>query len=101
MSVEDAEVRRADERLLRAHHRADRKNQPRIRGLAEFPPLPQLAVTNNKAHDMAERLARFENQNKVLQARINKAADLRTKMVDSLTDCGAYLSSDGKKTPRK
>lgn len=82
------------------HHRADNKKFPSIRDLAEFPSLPQLAEAKNKAHDMAEQIARLEDQNKVLQAQINEDANLRTDMVESLTDFGADLSSDGKKTPR-
>ena len=63
--------------------------------------LQTLDTAKIKAHAMAEQLARLEDQNQVLKARISEASNLRTEMVDSLTNCGAYLSSDGKKTPRK
>lgn len=101
MGISEAEVSRAKERLSRGHHRADNKNLPRIHDLAEFPPLPQLAEAKNKANDMAKQLARLEDQNKFLQARINEASNLTTYMVGPLTDCGACLSSDGKKKARE
>lgn len=55
-------------------------------------------MANNKTYDLEDQLARLEDQNKMLQALIRDAANLRADMVDSLTNCGAYLSADGRKT---
>lgn len=40
-------------------------------------------------------------QSNALQVQVAKNADCRTDIVESLTDCDAYISSDGKKKPQE
>jgi hypothetical protein len=87
------EVRIANERLATRH-------QPH-QNLQGFPPLPIGAAAQEKTMAMENRVNRLEEENNVLKVRVSEDSQLRTNMVESLTDCGAFISSAGRSVPRE
>lgn len=59
----------------------------------------QALLQRTHAKELEALMARLEEQNNILQVRVAENTHLRTDIVQSLTDCGTYNSSDGKKTP--
>lgn len=92
VSLARSEVRAAKSKMARVQIRADGRKIPSIKDLAEIPPLPKLAVAKNKTSKLENQLVRLEDPNKVCQALIPDASNLRTDMADSLINCRAYLS---------
>ena len=88
----EREVRIANERLAARH-----QPSPFQQG---FPPLPNDAAARSKTMAMENRITRLEEENDVLKVRVFEFAYLSTGMVESLTDCGAFISSAGRNVPR-
>ena len=67
----------------------------------EYPQLPHSAAARSKMLAMENRISRLQGENDVLRVRVNEDAYLRSDMVESLTDSGAFISSAGANVPRE
>jgi len=93
-------VAEAEREVRIAHDRVTTRIQPNT-GQEEYPHLPDSAAVRSKLLAMENRIGRLQEENEVLRVRVNEDADLRTDMVESLTDSGAFISSESENVPRE
>ena len=89
----EREVRIANERLAARH-----QPSPLQQG---FPSLPNGTAAQSRTMAMENKITRLEEENDVLKVIVSEDSDLRTTMVESLTDCGAFISSAGRNVSRE